>query len=100
MSKLDISVPHNLSQEDAQKRIKTLLAGLQQEHKDTIQDVSEHWDGNEGAFSFKAKGFNIAGKISVEKDKVKLEGELPMFLSFLKGTISGMISERARKILS
>jgi hypothetical protein len=100
MSKLDISIPHSLPQAEAQLRIKNLLASLQQEHKDMIQGVSEEWNGNEGKFSFNAKGFSVAGKISVGNDKVTLNSELPFMLSFFKDTIANVIKDKAAKLLS
>lgn len=100
MAKLDIAIPHSLPQQEALIRIQGLLKKLQQEQKDTIRDVSEKWNGNEGEFSFSAKGFDLAGKIRVEEKRVSIEGQLPFALSFFKGKISEVIKEKADKILS
>jgi hypothetical protein len=100
MSTLDIKIPHNLPQEDALSRIKNLLAKLQHEQKDTIKNVSEEWNGHEGRFSFTAKGFDIDGKIYVGVDTVRINGKLPFMLSFFKGKISDVISEKAGKLLA
>lgn len=99
MSNLDISIPHSLSQQDATTRIKQLLTKLQQEQKDVIQDVKEDWEGNNGSFSFKAKGFDIAGNISVEPDKVSITGDLPFMLSFFKGKIKEVIEKQGQAVL-
>ena len=100
MAKLDIAIPHSLSQQEALIRIQGLLQKLQQEQKDTIRDVSETWNGNEGEFSFSAKGFDLAGKIRVEENRVSINGQLPFLLSFFKEKISEVIKEKADKLLS
>ncbi len=100
MAKLDITIPHNLSEQEALTRIQGLLKQLQQEQKDTINNVSEEWNGNEGDFSFSAKGFDLAGKIRVEENAVIINGQLPFTLSFFKGKISEVIKEKAGRLLS
>jgi hypothetical protein len=100
MAKLDITIPHNLSSEEALIRIQGLLKQLQDEQKDTIRNVSEQWNGNEGEFSFSAKGFDLAGKIRVEENAVTINSQLPFALSFFKGAISNVIKEKAGELLS
>lgn len=100
MSKLEVSVPHKLTKEEALTRIQQLMTRLQQEQKDTVQHVTEEWNGNHGQFSFSAKGFNVTGTIDVEDDEVKMEGNLPMMLSFFKDTIANVIKDKAGKLLA
>lgn len=100
MSQLDISVPHQLTQEEALERIKNLLSRLQQEQKEIIADVKEEWNGNEGTFSFTAKGFALSGNIAVGTQDVTIQSELPFMLSFFKGKIAEVIKEKAGEILS
>lgn len=100
MAQLDIDLPHELPQQEALTRIQGLLKKLQLEQKDSIKDVSETWNGNEGEFSFLAKGFDISGKIKVEDNLVSINGRLPFALSFFKEKISGLIKEKAGEILS
>lgn len=100
MAQLDIDLPHELPQQEALTRIQGLLKKLQIEQKDSIKDVSETWNGNEGEFSFSAKGFDISGKIKVEENLVSINGRLPFALSFFKEKISELIKEKAGEILS
>lgn len=80
-------------------RIKQLLGRLQEEQKGTITDVQENWDGPNGNFSFSAKGFNIAGSIQVKEKEVLLESDLPFAVSFFKGQIASVITEKANTLL-
>lgn|SRR5688500_2255032 len=100
MATLDIVIPHELPPQEALARIQGLLSKLQREQKDTIKDVSEQWNGNEGQFSFSAKGFDLSGKIKVEENRVSINSKLPFALSFFKGKISQVIKEKADELLS
>jgi len=100
MSKLDINIPHQLPREEALTRIKKLLANLQEEQKDNVQGVQEDWNGNEGKFSFNAKGFAVSGKITVEDNQVNVNSELPFMLSFFKDTIGKVIRDKAGSLLA
>ncbi len=100
MAKLDIEIPHQLPRQEALDRIQGMLRKLQEEQKDTIRNVSEKWEGNEGEFSFSAKGFDLSGKIRVEENAVSINGELPFALSFFKSQISRVIQDKAGALLS
>ena len=100
MAKLDIAIPHNLPPQEALTRIQGLLGQLRKEQAGTITDVNETWSGNEGQFSFSAKGFDLSGKITVEENQVRVNGQLPFALSFFKGQISDVIRNKAGELLS
>ena len=100
MSKLDVSIPHELPKEEALTRIKSLLADLQEEQKDKIRNVREDWNGDTGIFSFNAKGFDVSGHITVADDHVNVQGDLPFMLSFFKDTIANVIRDKAGNLLA
>ena len=100
MANLDIAIPHSLPPEEALSRIQGLLQKLQREQKDIVKGVSEKWNGNEGEFSFSAKGFDLSGTIKVEENLVHINSRLPFALSFFKGMISQTIKEKAGELLS
>ena len=100
MAKLEIAIKHNLPPQEALSRIQGLLEELQREQVGTVTDVTETWNGNEGVFSFSAKGFDLSGKIKVEENQVSINGHLPFALSFFKGRISEVIREKAGQLLS
>jgi len=100
MAKLDITIPHSLPPDKALTRIQGLLTKLQREQKDTIDNVTEKWNGNEGEFSFSAKGFDLSGKIKVEENLISINGQLPFALSFFKSKISEVIKKVAGELLS
>lgn len=81
------------------KRIKSLLTNLKEEQKDVISNVSENWNGEKGDFSFSAKGFDLAGNIQVNPSNVEINADLPFALSFFKGMIGSVITNKAAELL-
>lgn len=99
MANLNMTVPHNLPEEEALKRIKNLFTKLREEQKGTIDNVEENWQGNSGTFSFTAKGFDLSGSIQVNETGVDIDADLPFAVSLFKGTIKQVINEKASELL-
>lgn len=100
MAKLNIVVSHCLTQEEAVKRIKTLLGEVKTQFSDKISNLIEEWNGNTGKFSFSAMGFSISGILTVKPAGVELSGNLPFAATFFKGKIESTIRERAETLLA
>ncbi len=100
MAKLSIDIPHRLPQEEALQRIKNLLAETKRDHGDQVADLTENWEGNTGTFSFRLKGFDIAGTLTVTTSEVQLRGQIPFALSLFKGKITSMITGKANELLA
>ena len=100
MSNLRMSIPHNLPEEEALQRIKSLLTNLKEQQRDVVSNVQESWEGKTGNFSFSAKGFDLSGMINVNPSSVEIDADLPFAVSLFKGTIKRVIDEKARELLS
>ena len=100
MSSLKLNIPHGLSKEEALTRIKNLLSNLKEDKKDIVSDVQENWQDNKGNFSFKAKGFDLAGDIIVNDSDVQINSDLPFAVSFFKGAIGDMITKKTKELLA
>jgi len=99
MAAIEFSATHSLSEAEALKRIKNLIKETKKEHGDLIKDLKEKWEGNQGTFSFSAKGYEVSGTILVSATEITLAGEIPWALSFLKGTIKKTLADRANELL-
>jgi putative polyhydroxyalkanoic acid system protein len=100
MSNLKVTIPHNLSQEEALSRIKNVFTQMKQEHGDKISNLKEDWSGHVGNFSFTAQGFDVAGTLTVNASNVEFDGKIPFALSLFKGAITKTIEQQATKLLS
>lgn len=100
MSRLDIKIPHKLPGGIALIRVKQLLSDLQNQYQGSVRNVNQEWDGNEGKFSFNAKGFSFKGVILVGVDTVRISGRLPLILSVYKSKIESLVQTRGSELLA
>lgn len=100
MSRLSMSIPHQLDKSVAISRLQQLLANLKEQQKDLITNVKEEWNGNRGMFAFSAKGFDLSGEITVQDNSVDIEADLPFAVSLFSGTIKSIIENKAKELLS
>jgi len=100
MSKLNLSIPHQLSQEEALSRIKNLLKNLKEEQAATVSNVREEWNDNGGSFAFSAMGFDLSGNIAVNPSTVDIDAEVPFAVSMFSGTIKNIITQKASELLA
>jgi hypothetical protein len=100
MPSLDLSIPHQLSQEEALRRIKNLLSDAKRDHGDMIDKLEETWDDNTGHFSFSAKGYDVSGSLEVLPNSIELTSKVPFAVSLFKGMITSMITQKAKELLS
>ena len=97
MARINLSLPHTLDAATALEKIKGLLKKLKEDHGGKITNLVETWTGNACQFSFKAKGYNISGTMTVNDHDIKLEGDGVPFL--LKGLVESTIKRRATELL-
>lgn len=100
MSNLTVEVPHQLNKDEALARIKNLLVNLKEEQKDIVSGVKEEWSGDQGNFSFSAKGFELSGDIKVSDTNVIINAQLPFAVALFKGAIQNIIEQRAKALLA
>ncbi len=99
--KLNMTVPHDLTQDEAIRRIQSLLGDLEKEFAGKISNLCEEWNGNTDKFSFLAKTkFSISGTITVKDREVELSGNLPLAAILFKEKIESSIRERAENLLA
>lgn len=100
MSKLEMNIPHQLDQTEAQNRIQSLLQKVQSQFGNQVQDLKQDWNGNTGVFSFTVMNMPVSGTLTVNADNVALDSKLPMAAAMFSGKIKSVIMEEAKKVLS
>ncbi len=96
---MNIRINHNLQQSDAVMCAKKILDNLREEHSNNISGIVQSWSGNSSRFSFRLKGFNVAGTINVTDNYVDINGKLPFAAMMFKGLIESTIRNNAKKML-
>jgi hypothetical protein len=99
MPKINLSVAHQLGQEEAKKRIASLMADSRTRFAGRISNVAECWSSYVDAFSFDAMGFSVSGKLDVQPAQVLIEMTLPFAAYPFKSRIEEEILTHARQLL-
>jgi hypothetical protein len=99
MPKINLSVQHNLGQDEAKNRIASLLADARSRFAGQISNVFESWNGYTDAFSFDSMGFSVKGTLDVQPAQVLIELNLPFAAYPFKGRIEKEILTQARQLL-
>lgn len=100
MPTISMTIPHQLSEDEALRRIKTLLDQVKSENPGKFSDLHESWSGNRGAFSAAVMGFDVSGRIAVTPSQVELELDVPFAAFPFKASIEETIRQQAERVLS
>ena len=92
-------VPHALGKEEATQRLKDFLDRIAEHYKDQISHLEGEWDDNVLTFSLTTYGFTITGKLTVEEDGARVEGQLPLAAVAFRGRIEQSIADELRQEL-
>ena len=100
MAAIDISVPHQLGQAEARRRVEKFMENVQRDFAGYVSEVGGQWAGNQLNFHFGTGGVNITGTLKVEEDLVHVNVPLPMMAMLFKGKIEKSINEELKKLIS
>jgi putative polyhydroxyalkanoate system protein len=99
MSNLTVSIPHQLSREEAKRRVEELVGNLQRQYGGMASRVEQSWTEDTMNFAVSAMGVSVTGEVLVTDDAVRLDVVLPFALAMLAGTVRQQIEEEGRKLL-
>lgn len=99
MPNLTVSIPHQLGQAEAKRRIGELASHVQDHSAGMLKSVEQHWNGDILHFLVAAAGQSISGTAHVTEQTVNLDIALPWMLSLLAGTVKKQIEQEARDLL-
>ena len=96
---LIISLPHQLGQKEAVRRIKSGLNGVRQKYSALISFDEETWADNRVTLRVRSVGQTAAAIIDIMEDHVRLEVTLPWLLAKLTEKIVPTIQREAVLLL-
>lgn len=99
MQDLTATIPHQLSQDEVKRRIREHVGVIRRDHRAVITDLQETWTGDTMAFSLKALGQTISGRLTVDAQVVHLTMSLPWLLRMIAGTLVPKIEQQGRLLL-
>lgn len=96
---ITISLPHNLTQEEARRRIQSGIADARKQFVGQLTQMEDCWTENHLEFKFAAMGQPITGRLDVLPSSINLSIDLPWLLAMLADKIKPEVERRGRKLL-
>ncbi|HXG58710.1 MAG TPA: polyhydroxyalkanoic acid system family protein [Thermoanaerobaculia bacterium] len=93
-----ITIPHNLSKDEARRRLEQRLGDLVKQFGHYASDLEQHWNGDRMDFGFKAKGISGKGSVEITDSEVIIEGKLPLMAKPFEPRIRSAIEREAESV--
>ncbi len=100
MPKMNLTIPHTLTQEEAITKIKSFMKSNKESMEAQVKDVSHQWEAETLTFAFKTMGMKISGTMTVHEDNVGIRCDLPFSAMMFKGKIESTVTEQLGKLLA
>jgi hypothetical protein len=100
MPNLKISIPHELPQDEALRRIKSAIAHAKKQYGEKIDELRESWNGTSGTLDVTAMGQKLSVVLTVNSSDVTVQSSLPMIAMMFRGKIESAIRQEGTKLLA
>ena len=97
---LNISVPHNLQQDEVLRRLQSFIANARTQYADRIQGFQEAWNGNTVVLRVSGMGQQVEGTITINPSDVTVQSRLPFMATMFRGRIENGIREQLGRLLA
>jgi hypothetical protein len=100
MPKLAFNVPHQLSQDEATRRLKQRIADARQSYQQQVSGLEEKWIDGRLDFRFSTMGITVKGHVTSAPAEVRIHADLPLVALPLKGTIEKQVRAELTRLLA
>ena len=100
MPDLTASIPHQMSKEEAKRRVQEHIRILREQHAAMISEIQENWSGDTLAFAVRSMGQSITGRLTVDDQMLHLTVALPWLLRMLAGSVKRQLEHQGRLLLA
>jgi hypothetical protein len=97
---MNVQISHTHTQEEAKRRIESLIQNLKVQFGDQISDLKEQWADYTGKIEGSAKGYSLSGSIEISPDAVTVDLKIPFILRVFSKKIRAVMEERLERSLS
>lgn len=96
---LELRIPHQLSKDEARRRVASAASRLKSEHAARLASVQDHWEKDRLLLSASALGQTITGDVEVEDKLVRVRIVLPWLLAKFAEKLRPLIEKQTRDTL-
>jgi hypothetical protein len=94
-----LSLPHQLTQDEAKRRIQGGIANFRSQFAGQMAEVEEQWVGHHMDFRFSVAGQSVTGRVDVLSDVVRFDVDLPWIFAMIAERLRGRIQQEGQKLL-
>jgi Putative polyhydroxyalkanoic acid system protein (PHA_gran_rgn) len=94
-----VTIPHRLSRQEAVRRLKTGFSNVRSSFGQGFVVVKDEWAGDHLDFQASLLGQTTTGTVDVADDHVRLEVQLPWFLSLLANKAKALVQKQGQLML-
>ena len=95
-----MTVRHQLSQDEALRRIQSVIAHTKAQYSDKLTDLSDIWNGYIGTFQISVQNQQVSGTVNINPSDVRIQAALPFVTWFFKSEIESRLREELTRILT
>jgi len=100
MPSVEVSIPYQIPQDQALRRIKAYVERMKAQYASQVNDFEESWNGNTGNFSGSTMGMSVSATLTVNPGAVTVDVDLPFAATFFSGKIESAVRSELGKILA
>ena len=90
-----IAVPHNMTREQARKRVEQRLQNLLGQFGHHAEEMKHDWKGDTLHFKGKAKGMKVEGTVEITDAAMIVDAKLPLIAMAFEGRIKEAVQKEA-----
>jgi hypothetical protein len=94
-----VNIPHDLGRDEARRRLEGGFGRIRDQIGGLGLSFQERWEGDRLHFEGGRFGQNIAGRIDVLPDSVRIEVDLPWILAGIAEKLQGRMQNEGRLLL-
>jgi hypothetical protein len=99
MPKLSVTVPHNLGETEAARRVKARYDSVKTNGHGEVKGLQEEWEGNTLRCRFQAMGLEVAGTVTAAPSAVTVDADIPLAAALFRKAIEKRVRDELGKIL-
>ena len=84
---------HNMTREAARRKVDSDFPKLMASFDNTVSDVTYSWEDDLMAFSFRARGLEFKGTLSVTDTELNIDLDIPLMLQAFQGLVQERLEE-------
>lgn len=96
---ITVTVPHTLGVDAAKARVAEQLTKMQRDYVDKVAHSEVTWDGDVATVRVSAVGQAATAQITVLKDLLRIDVQLPWLLAAISGKIQQFVTQNANEVL-